>query len=454
MNVFVKQLRAINMKSVFEIYRENGIPFNINLKDFIEDNFIFIDKLDKEIIDQMSAEEIYNHDSFFNNDWYFPLPTLFKHDKITVKAFSHIMNKKLSGLKIQQEVFEEYMNFIKKHNIDVGQFFYKNSIAPQMKEFLAKYEYIDYKAIFKNLNLKKAIENESIALLIFGFKTNEGENEEALLDYICENFEVLSNKFLKNWSINGIVNYFKSETIGGCEYYDNPISVLATSLASRYRGQDGILTECIFNEVLIDAYIQAVLDIDAMYASEIIKKIENRLPETYKKYSKYVKHQNQSIDLTSADNFIQYLETCDHKERREIVLNIDNYITLNKNDFNYRYYEMKYYHEYSEKFMMLYLNAAIEAYENNGDIMKNYRWNGFITRLVLDIMYLVSENSTYWKNVFERAISCDLFVDYIINYVQDNGSLVTLNLINDTNPELLKKFDHDKLLHSIIINSK
>ena len=86
--------------------------------------------------------------------------------------------------------------------------------------------------------------------------------------------------------------------------------------------------------------------------------------------------------------------------------------------------------------------------------MKNYRWNGFITRLVLDIMYLVNENSTYWKNVFERAISCDLFVNYIINYVQDNGSLVTLNLINDTNPELLKKFDYDKLLHSIITNSK
>ena len=60
------------MKSVFEILEEQKIPHKIKLYEFLYNYFHFLPSIDPSILDQMTAEEICEHQEFWNNDCYMP----------------------------------------------------------------------------------------------------------------------------------------------------------------------------------------------------------------------------------------------------------------------------------------------------------------------------------------------------------------------------------------------
>lgn len=458
------------MKSVFEIYSELNIPHKIVLEDFLQDYFFFLPQLDPSILDQMTDEEICDTDAFYNNDNIQPIQFLLKHNKISMRGFDHVMHSELymsnSTDKKMLGFYYQLFDFIKTKKVDITKYFREDHVATLFTDFLEYARHIDINVLYDNLVLEDALDNSnSIALLLFGFKVDDLPQRRAkMMEYICENFESISEKFInsKN-SYKTNSSFYSPDSFGYIPY--SPLAQVAEYIEDKY----GLLSEKYKNEELILEHVRAMIrnsKFDEL--GEFIELIKEEYPRIYdevknnKSYKSYtVSPKTLKVEGLTVEELHAFLENCTETDRHEVVTNLEYYKEVNKTGFNYEYGENKFYTEYTPEFLNFQLDECIrilklkEDFEKEGkreEISSKWEFKShFLFKLLVDVIHFNTKGNS-WHELFEKALNIQPLQKKIISYIEDNGSLEIMNLVYFHAPELIKMIKNEKLIYKIIVN--
>lgn len=457
------------MKSVFDIYKQRGIPHNIVLKEFLDEYFHFLPSLDPSILDQMTAEQICTHQEFWNNESYMPIKFLLENNKVSSDGFKHIMRTEYyytnSTDEKMDKMYQKLEDYISIHNVDITDYFKDDYIHQQMEDILRFKRFINTDVYLQNLDLEKALENsDSIAVLLFGFRDNDLPLRRAkMLEYICDNFELISKKFL-----SGKTSYKVSPSIyihDNCEFMSRPLFLVAEYIDEKY----GILDKKFYNKDLISEYVSGLLKNNKYCkVKELIEIVKEDFPTLYnetihnKDYKSYfTAPKTLKLEGLTVEELHAFLENCTETDRHIVVSDLKYYIEVNKTGFNYDYSLNKFFTEYTKDFLHYQLDESIRLYNLKKElaeigekepITSHWRWDGFTQTILRDIIHFNTKSEDNWNCVIEKALSCEMYQKMLVWYVEANGSLEIMNYINKYQPHLINEMNHDKLIHKIIVN--
>lgn len=457
------------MKELIKIFEDQGFDLNdcIKLDDFLVDRlFFFLPALDKKILDQKSAREICESDGFYNCDAYNPMIHLIRNNKMTPEGFKTFMMNEyyLSGGsndEKMQEVYEVIADYIMNNGIDIIQFFREEYVYEQMRDLLEYYDDLDKVWLLENIDLKKALEYDSFATLLFNFRDCDSiESRHEHIEFILKNFDIIAPKYFDQNTYKASPHMY----IRDCDTINSrPLDVIAVYLASTH----GILNEKYINEELIDSYLAQLLkekEFDALI--DILNQLDNKFPDIDYKYRNkesvisYFRKPVGALDPKDVtfEIYHAYLENCTPAERKSVMANLmDYHRVIHAQSFNYDYKKNMYFDEITKDFFMLYLDSAIEVYEKDIEAVKApWQWCGFWQQLFIDLTYLIDKkSSTPWhEEAYAKMINCDMYTPIITSYIQNNGNLLGLQLVDKYRPELLKQIigdDAAKLYTNIVI---
>lgn len=83
-------------------------------------------------------------------------------------------------------------------------------------------------------------------------------------------------------------------------------------------------------------------------------------------------------------------------------------------------------------------------------ITSHWRWNDFTQTIMRDVINLCVKKDE-WIDLIEKALNCEMYQEYLSWYVETNGDLKLLNYINEYQPQLIKKMNHEVLIKKIIV---
>lgn len=455
------------MKSVFEILEERKIPHNIKLDEFLYNYFHFLPSIDPSILDQMTAEEICEHQEFWNNDCYMPIKFLLENNKVSLNGFKNIMRTEYYYINSteakMEEMYQLLEDFIRDNKVDITDYFSGEYIYQQLEDILRYKTRIGTDVYLDNLNLEKALENsDSIAVLLFGFKSCDlPTRRERMMEYICENFELISKKFFE-----GNNSYKVSPSLyirDNCEFEARPLFEVASYIQEKY----GLLDERFKTKSLIKEYVSGLLNREEVEKlKSFLEDIKEEFPLIYSEASEhrlFKKHFLESktleIEGLSVEKLHDFLDNCTDTDRHIVSTDLQYYIEVNKTGFNYDYSKGKYFSEYTKEFLEYQLDESIRMFNLKKEFAKqgkkepitsHWRWNDFTQTIMRDVINLCVKKDE-WIDLIEKALNCEMYQEYLSWYAETNGDLKLLNYINEYQPQLIKKMNHEVLIKKIIV---
>lgn len=454
------------MKSVFEILEERNIPHNIKLEDFLNDYFHFLSSIDPSILDQMTAEEICEHHEFWNNDCYMPVKFLLENNKVSLDGFKNIMRTEYYYINSteakMEEMYQLLEDFIRDNKVDITDYFSGEYIYQQLEDILRYKLRIDTDVYLDNLNLEKALENsDSIAVLLFGFKSCDlPKRRERMMEYICENYELIANKFFINNSYKASPSLYIRDN---CEFISDPLFEVASYIQEKY----GLLDSRFSTQIMINVYARGLLKRKNIEKLKVfLDDIKDQYPLTYREISEdkefkqhFLESKTLELEGLTVEKLHDFLDNCIDTDRHIVSTDLKYYIEVNKTGFNYDYSKGKYFTEYTKEFLEYQLDESIRMFNLKKELAKqgkkepitsHWRWNDFTQTIMRDVIHLCVKKDK-WVDLIEKALNCEMYQEYLSWYVEVNGDLKVLNYINEYQPQLINKMNHDVLIKKIIV---